>query len=1027
NDISTINSGAFSGLGKLRTLNLDDNTVITIHYGTFTGLINLSRLYFRNNVIKAIDIGTFSDLSNLRRLHLDNNVISNIPNGTFNGLSRLYELSLNNNTIPQPSISFVFGLSNLEYLYLQNCGITSIDSITFTGLPGLSSLYLDGNLLTNISGILFTPPKTNLTNLYLRNCGIISVNRDSLRNLRSLSSLHLDNNLISNIENGTFIGLSRLRTLNLQNNSISNIENGTFIGLSRLQTLNLQTNSISNIDDGAFIGLFSLETLNLANNILSHIARVHFIDLSNLQKMNLKNNNIRHVDVRAFSYILNLAELYLDGNPLGNLTDDLFVHIPKLHVISLVRCKLTTVPTLPPSIKSIHLGGNPIQVLQSGDFNDLKNLLNPDICNQYVKAQADYDQIDEDDYSYLDYFDYYYYYNEYDDNCDYSRSYKNATDYPITTIARGAFTNLDHLTVITLRGNGIINVLPLAFVNLPSLVDVDLSYNEIAYLLPDTFVDVPRLRFLYLHGNKLTALPPELFGTLPALEKVTLYNNPWKRDCWLRGLVEWMNTTDVTYEGRSPVKCTWSPVPSLLNVSLSQVDPQSLICEQTTTPQLTSTATSHTGTKFEENTIPSPTKITVVTVTPSLYPPRDVSLVTTTATELTVQWESPSNDVMGYMISYMNTKGGQVQRIQPIRPSVDFYTIPNLSPGTTYRVCVVALYPVGRSTATNNTCITVTTKEDSATRGTGTDQTLVISLAAVSVIAAVFIVLTIVMCKLRRMQRTTSTTTHDTAQDMQMVPPSKNTTNTDVVLVTTPSDNSLDMAVGGPTATTSDDHFYMHLLHSDTQTDGATNITDESGAAPLGRQSDTVAATSSDMAAGGPTPTTPADNFYMPLVHPHTQASGITSVTIGDSGAASLGRQSDTLVATSSDMAAGGPTPTTPADNFYMPLVHPDQSGESGAASLGRQSDIAAATDNNLDIAPRGSAPNTPGDHFYKNVAHPRTQAGGVTDPAGTTGESGAASPGRQSDSVHVYEDVNETRQQHGGSFEDHVYQNDAL
>ncbi|CAH1253776.1 Hypp1243 [Branchiostoma lanceolatum] len=81
----------------------------------------------------------------------------------------------------------------------------------------------------------------------------------------------------------------------------------------------------------------------------------------------------------------------------------------------------------------------------------------------------------------------------------------------------------------------------------------------------------------------------------------------------------------------------------------------------------------------------------------------------------------------------------------------------------------------------------------------------------------------------------------------------------------------------------------------------------------------------------------------------------------------------------------------------------------------------AAPPDSKLDMAVGGPLPATPDDHFYMHLVYPDPQDDGVTNPAATTGD-GGASPGRQTDTV--YEDVNETRQQRGGSVEDHVYQN---
>ncbi|XP_078601654.1 uncharacterized protein LOC144876345 [Branchiostoma floridae x Branchiostoma japonicum] len=827
NVITTVASGAFSGLVNLGTLYLDDNVITNISNDAFIGLSRLVNLYLSNNDIANIESGTFRSLSSLQGLYLQNNSIRIITSGAFSGLDNLRTLNLENNIINYISNDIFVGLSRLRVLYLRNNVITNIESGTFTSLSILEYLNLQNNdVNTIVSGAL--SGLDNLQTLNLDDNIIRNINNNTFSGLSRLRNLYLRNNGIATIVNNAFNQLSRVYELFLNNNSITNINSHTFAGLTHIRRLHLDNNPIANISSGSFSSLSNLQNLYLQNSGMTRIDSDTLIGLYNLRKMYLKNNKIRFIDAKTFSNLLNLQELYLDGNPLENLTDDPLVHLPKLRVISLVRCKLSIIPTLPPSIKSIHLGGNPIQTLQSGAFSDFRNLVDPDLCNQYVNAQADYQQIDETDhYDGDDYGIYYYYYHyyydydyNYDDNCDYIRAYSNTSKYPLSTLAKGAYDNLDQLHALTLRGNGIIYVSPGAFINLQSLRDLDLSYNEITYLLPDTFVNVPRLRFLYLHGNKLTALPPELFGTLPRLGKVTLHNNPWSCDCWLQGLVQWMNTTGVTYESQFPVKCTSSPVPSLLNVSLARVDPQSLICEQTTTPQITASS---------EDAIPSPTRRTDVTVTPRLVPPRAIALVTTTATESIVQWDSPSGDVMGFIISYVKTNGGRMQWTQPIHASVKVYGLQNLSPGTTYHVCVIAQYPVGRSAVTNDTCVTATTK-GAQKESAGADQTLVIALAAVGVIAAVFLVGTIVMCKLRRIQSTPSSTPQ-TAQNIQMQSAVPQCTNTHAAS----PDNGMDTAAGGPKPTTPDDNFYMHLVYPDTHGGRVTN-----SSSARGRQSEVV-------------------------------------------------------------------------------------------------------------------------------------------------------------------------------------------
>ena len=65
NQISSIESGAFSGLTNLEWLDLGNNPISSIEAGAFSGLTNLTELYLNENQISSIESGDFSGLTNL--------------------------------------------------------------------------------------------------------------------------------------------------------------------------------------------------------------------------------------------------------------------------------------------------------------------------------------------------------------------------------------------------------------------------------------------------------------------------------------------------------------------------------------------------------------------------------------------------------------------------------------------------------------------------------------------------------------------------------------------------------------------------------------------------------------------------------------------------------------------------------------------------------------------------------------------------------------------------------------------------
>jgi hypothetical protein len=146
NQISSIESGTFSGLTNLTLLLLGSNQLSSIESGDFSGLTNLTELELDYNQISSIESETFSGLTNLDGLILASNQISSIESGAFSELTNLTELRLGFNRISSIESGDFGGLTNLLDLELYHNWISSIESGAFSGFTSLRSLFLGGNI-----------------------------------------------------------------------------------------------------------------------------------------------------------------------------------------------------------------------------------------------------------------------------------------------------------------------------------------------------------------------------------------------------------------------------------------------------------------------------------------------------------------------------------------------------------------------------------------------------------------------------------------------------------------------------------------------------------------------------------------------------------------------------------------------------------------------------------------------------------------------------------------------------------------
>lgn len=131
NRITTIEIGAFVGLGRLQEVSLEDNLLATVHPGVFTFTPDLKLLRLGSNRLSTLATNLFSPMSVLEELHLENNLLTVVP------------------TLAQ---------TTLTELYLQRNRIDTLRDGTFNALTGLRELHLEINdNLRLIEGNVFNP------------------------------------------------------------------------------------------------------------------------------------------------------------------------------------------------------------------------------------------------------------------------------------------------------------------------------------------------------------------------------------------------------------------------------------------------------------------------------------------------------------------------------------------------------------------------------------------------------------------------------------------------------------------------------------------------------------------------------------------------------------------------------------------------------------------------------------------------------------------------------------------------------
>ncbi|VDK27142.1 unnamed protein product [Gongylonema pulchrum] len=158
NRISSIETGPlFQVFKRLEVLDLSDNSFTKIP--SFKELSNLRQIRLDHNNITQIETLAFSSNSKLQFISLEDNQISSISRNSFDSLDELVALNLANNSIKTIERGMLDGMRQLQQLNLRNNSLSVLEKLTFTSVPQITTLDLAHNALYKIEKDVFKPLK----------------------------------------------------------------------------------------------------------------------------------------------------------------------------------------------------------------------------------------------------------------------------------------------------------------------------------------------------------------------------------------------------------------------------------------------------------------------------------------------------------------------------------------------------------------------------------------------------------------------------------------------------------------------------------------------------------------------------------------------------------------------------------------------------------------------------------------------------------------------------------------------------
>ncbi|XP_078689179.1 uncharacterized protein LOC144920722 [Branchiostoma floridae x Branchiostoma belcheri] len=383
--VKTPSNTTFARLANLSITQLDLSHVglqLLPESGLFSFFPRLESLILVGNNITALPPKAFSGLGRLKTLDMSkNDHFENVPNGSFVSLDNLTSLSLTLAKGRSEIHGSVFlNLPNLRFLTISGPetkhAVGRFTKFSLRGLKRLESLTVDWNDLPEVPTTALQPVKATLRKLGFPRGHISELETQTFLGFSRLESLDFWFNKISALPENAFEGLENLVSLNLTHNFIQEIHKTAFSGLSRLKVLYLKNNNlcfkadqsipppftelsslvvlsledqtldcknpggIQSFPPDFFVGLVSLKRLYLSRNNLNLMLDQEetsrpFANLTSLEVLDLSQNNFDTLTALPFENLHNLTRLDLSFNRIPSIPNRLFKYLPKLRTLKL--------------------------------------------------------------------------------------------------------------------------------------------------------------------------------------------------------------------------------------------------------------------------------------------------------------------------------------------------------------------------------------------------------------------------------------------------------------------------------------------------------------------------------------------------------------------------------------------------------------------------------------------------------------------------------------------------------------------
>lgn len=377
-----------------------------------------------------------------------------------------------------------------------------------TSLPkNMSTQVKKVIVIASALGYLFThtlQDSPQVTKLIFINNAIRSIHSNAFEYLTELQELEISGNpWLEHLFLGTFSKQENVTKLLLNFNRFRTVLPGTFDSLKQLETLQMKSNIISHLPAFLFMNLNRLRVLDLSQNKLGEVTKETFSGLAELEILKMNYNLISNVTSNLFHNMTQLKELHLEGNKIAELSDNVFSALTKLKVLNLRGNHLTTFSDKvfgfePSDLMELDLQGNRLTELPSlSTFTSLTHLI--------------------------------------------------LSSNQLSSLPENVFTNLTALENLDLSENLLASLPEGIFKDLLSMNTINLHRNNLTKLDAKLFKDQALIQRLYLSDNQLENLPEGLFDPFVIQHTVRLNGNPWKCDCHMWHLHDWVlrNSRDI--------------------------------------------------------------------------------------------------------------------------------------------------------------------------------------------------------------------------------------------------------------------------------------------------------------------------------------------------------------------------------------------------------------------------------------------------------------------------------------------------